>query len=189
MHSTLPNSIAGENKLIEKYLEDVCNIIGSIDIVKLKEIIRIIDTTRQNRKSIYTFGNGGSGATASHFAGDLVKGINCRAVCLNDLTPMITAYSNDYNYEDAFAMVLDRILEKDDIAFGISGSGESQNILRAIKVAKSKQANTIGLTAFNGGKLKNTVDMALIIPIFNMERAEDIHLMVCHIIKTYLGMV
>jgi D-sedoheptulose 7-phosphate isomerase len=134
-------------------------------------------------KTVYTFGNGGSSATASHFAGDLSKGCGIKAFCLTDSTPLISAWANDNEYAEIFEKQVESIVQKGDVVIGISGSGNSENILKGIKMAKFKGATTIGLTAFNGGKLKYAVDIPIIVPVNNLEQAEDIALMICHIIK------
>jgi len=105
---------------------------------------------------------------------------------LTDNVPLLSAWANDTAYENVFAEQLENFIEMGDIAIGISGSGNSQNVLNGVKVAKAKGATTIGFIGFDGGKLKDLVDLAIIVPNHNMEQVEDIHLLLEHVITTCL---
>jgi len=139
---------------------------------------------------IYLFGNGGSAALASHFACDLGKGTangtgkRFRVLALTDNVPLMTAWSNDSKYEDIFAEQLSNFVQRDDIAFAISGSGNSPNVLRALTLARSTGAITVGLTGYQGGKMKELCDQCMIVPSDNMQIIEDLHLCVAHAIFT-----
>jgi D-sedoheptulose 7-phosphate isomerase len=109
-----------------------------------------------------------------------------RVLALTDNVPLLTAWANDTRYEDVFAEQLRSFLHKDDVAFAISGSGNSQNILNALEVAREVGALTIGLTGFQGGKIKPLCDFCMVIPSENMQVIEDIHLSVTHSIFTGL---
>jgi D-sedoheptulose 7-phosphate isomerase len=142
----------------------------------------------QNR-TIFLFGNGGSAALASHFACDLGKGTirngdqkRFRVLALTDNLPLLTAWANDSCYEDVFAEQLRNFLEPGDVAFAISGSGNSANVLRALEVAHKAGALNIGLTGFCGGKMKNLCNPCIVIPSENMQIIEDLHLSVTHAI-------
>jgi D-sedoheptulose 7-phosphate isomerase len=171
---------------VEEYLHGMDNALLLIDTAKIVHIIELMIKARGEGATVYTFGNGGSGSTASHFAGDLAKACNMRAFCLNDSVPLVTAWSNDADYKVVFERQLDRLIKKGDVVFAISGSGKSPNIIRGLQLAKTKGAVTIGLTAFDGGVLKDVASVSLVAPVKNMEQAEDLHLMVCHILKTAL---
>jgi len=132
---------------------------------------------------IYTFGNGGSGATASHIAGDLAKGCKLQAFCLNDNTPQVSAISNDVKYRSVFVNQVRLYLNREDAVIAISGSGNSRNILYATGLARSKGAVTIGLSGYGGGKLAEEVDIPIVVLCYDMEQVEDIHLVVCHMMK------
>jgi D-sedoheptulose 7-phosphate isomerase len=143
----------------------------------------------QNR-TIFLFGNGGSAALASHFACDLGKGTvrngerrkRFRVLALTDNLPLLTAWANDSCYEDVFAEQLRNFVEPGDVAFAISGSGNSANILRALEVAREAGAVNIGLTGFCGGKMKSLCSPCIVIPSENMQIIEDLHLSVTHAI-------
>ena len=137
-------------------------------------------------KTVYVFGNGGSAGLASHCACDLGKGtvINgnrrFRVLALTDNVPLMTAWANDASYDDIFAEQLAPFIDKGDIALAISGSGNSPNVLKALRVAREAGAFTIGLTGFQGGKMKPLCDLCVIIPSDNMQVIEDLHVSVNH---------
>jgi len=175
----------GGDNMINEYLNSMNRTISDLEPNKILKVIDILRSTRDNKHWVYTFGNGGSGSTASHFAGDLSKACGFKTVCFNDSMPSLTAWANDADYRVIFERQLDK-LDKKDVLFAISGSGKSQNIIRALKLAKEKGIYSIGLTAFDGGQLRDVANISIIVPVYNMEQAEDIHLMLCHIIKTAL---
>lgn len=179
-------------EIIKTYLSEV---VKTISELPLDEIVRAVETiaqAQQNGKGIFLFGNGGSAATASHFAGDLQIGTisqgkpRIKANALTDNVPVLLAWANDTAYENVFAEQLENLAEAGDIAIAISGSGNSPNVLKAVKKAKSKGAATIGFIGFKGGKLKDLVDISVIVPNNVIEQIEDIHLLVGHIITLCL---
>jgi D-sedoheptulose 7-phosphate isomerase len=139
---------------------------------------------------IYLFGNGGSAALAAHFACDLGKGTvhnsskRFRVLALTDNVPLMTAWANDLNYENIFAEQLINLVRQQDVAFAISGSGNSPNVLKALKVARQAGAITVGLTGFQGGQMKGLCDVSLIVPSDNMQIIEDLHLCAAHALYT-----
>jgi D-sedoheptulose 7-phosphate isomerase len=142
----------------------------------------------EDGKSVFIFGNGGSAALASHFACDLGKGTvigsnghkRFRVMALTDNVPLMTAWANDSCYEQIFAEQMHNFVTAGDLAFAISGSGNSTNVLRALQVAREAGATTIGLTGFRGGKMKRLCDVCVTIPSVNMQIIEDFHLSVAH---------
>jgi D-sedoheptulose 7-phosphate isomerase len=142
--------------------------------------------------AVFLFGNGGSAALASHFACDLGKGTvfnggkRFRVLALTDNVPVMTAWANDSCYEDIFSEQLTNFIEPGDIAFAISGSGNSPNVLRGLEVAREAGAFSIGLTGFQGGKMKILCNQCIVIPSDNMQIIEDLHLSVAHAIFSVL---
>ena len=140
--------------------------------------------------TVYIFGNGGSAALASHVACDLGKGtINgsdrrFRALALTDNVPMMTAWANDFKYEDVFAQQLANFVCESDVAFAISGSGNSPSVLRALECAREANATTVGLSGFQGGLMKDLCDVCMIVPSDNMQIIEDLHVCVAHAVFT-----
>lgn len=177
---------------IKKYLSEVSATLENLPVERLAQVIALLEEARMKGKRVYIFGNGGSAATASHFASDLAKGAICqgkpriKAFALTDNVPLISAWANDSAYENIFAEQLENFVEPGDIAIGISGSGNSQNVLNGVKVARAKGTTTIGFIGFDGGKLKDIVDIPLIVSNHNMEQVEDIHLLLEHVITTCL---
>ena len=177
--------------MINNYLENEINTIKNLDKNKIQSVIDILDDALQNNKKVYIFGNGGSGSTASHIVCDFnkaeFKNTNKRFqfTCLNDNIPLMLAISNDIAYEDVFYNQLLNRLTKDDIVIGISGSGNSKNIIKAVEYAKKIGAYTVGFTGYDGGKLKKIADITLDSNIKNMQISEDIHLMLEHLMISY----
>jgi D-sedoheptulose 7-phosphate isomerase len=142
----------------------------------------------QADRQVMLVGNGGSAATASHFAGDLSKGTRqpghrpWRVIALTDNVPLLTAWANDVSYDEVFARQLDALVNPDDVLVAISGSGNSPNVLNAVRVARERGAVTIGLTGGSGGALRLLVDLCITVPTGEMSFIEDCHLMVAHLI-------
>jgi D-sedoheptulose 7-phosphate isomerase len=166
--------------------------LAKLAVEEIVRVVELIEKAREKGSRVYIFGNGGSAATASHFASDLSKGAICqgkpriKAFALTDNVPLLSAWANDTAYENIFAEQLENFIEPEDIAIGISGSGNSPNVLNGVKVARAKGATTIGFIGFDGGKLKDFVDIAIVVSSHNMEQVEDIHLLLEHVITTCL---
>lgn len=177
---------------IKKYISEVSTTLEELPMEKIAQVVELLEEARLKARRVFIFGNGGSATTASHFASDLAKGAICpgkprlKAFALTDNIALFSAWANDTSYENVFAEQLENFIEPGDIAIGISGSGNSPNVLNGIKVAKAKGATTIGFIGFDGGKLKELVDIAVIVPSHNMEQVEDIHLLMEHVITTCL---
>ena len=137
-------------------------------------------------------GNGGSAATASHFALDLAKNTivpgapRLKAISLTDHVPLITAWSNDTAYKHIFAEQLANMIEPGDVVIGISASGNSQNVINALQLAKESHAATIGLLGAKGGRIKDIVDVYILAPGHNIEQEEDAHLILAHVITRHM---
>jgi len=178
--------------IINQYIEQVRNTLSGLDVEKIEQIVDILQEARAERRRVYIFGNGGSAATASHFACDLNKGAICsgqprfRAIALTDNQPIVSAWANDASYEDIFAQQLENHVEPGDIVIGISGSGNSMNVVNALRLANSRGATTVAFTGFNGGKVKDIARLCFIVPNHCMEQVEDIHLLLEHSITTCL---
>jgi D-sedoheptulose 7-phosphate isomerase len=162
----------------------------------VEKIVPIFLRARAEDRTIFFFGNGGSASTASHFVTDIAKvaggveskgpGKRFRCVCLNDNVPGVTAWANDVGYSSIFAGQLSSLAEKGDVAVAISGSGNSPNVLEAVTKARAMGLTTVGLTGIGGGKLKDLVDVALVVPSNSMQHVEDTHLVTLHLLTAYL---
>lgn len=166
---------------------------GKIDKRSISEAIEILDLTYSAGGTIYIFGNGGSASTASHVVCDFNKGISLkldkkfRMVCLSDSISTMTAISNDISYSEVFSAQLDGRLQKGDAVIAISGSGNSENIIKAAGYAKSKGIPVIGLTGYDGGKLRGMADVKIHFPLDDMQKTEDAHLIILHMLAQYMG--
>jgi len=178
--------------VIRQYFNDIKAALDNMPLEPILQVIDALQKARIARKTVYIFGNGGSAATASHCACDFSKGANhngipgLKVIALNDNIPAMTAWANDESYSQIYARQLEKVAAKGDIAIGISVSGNSLNILNCIKVARDMGALTIGFTSNIGGLLKNIVDIPVRLPVDNMEQAEDLHLLIAHVITTCL---
>lgn len=177
------------NSNLDNYFKKVHNAIDKIDRVAVAELSDLLNNARIEGKCIYIFGNGGSAATASHITGDFLKGISYqldkrfRIICLNDNVPAMMAISNDLDYSYVFVEQLKAFVKKGDLAIGISGSGNSLNVVKALEYAKTIDAKTIAVSGFKGGKIKEISDYSIHVPVSDMEVVEDIHMMIFHAIK------
>ena len=171
---------------ISQYFSKEIATINELDIVEINRALNAIYDAWQRGATIYTMGNGGSSATASHFVCDFNKGISCetgrkyKLICLSDNTPIITAIANDISYDDVFYLQLKDIVKPEDLIIAISGSGNSKNIIKAVEYAKQVGAQIVGLTGYTGGKLKQLADYSLHVPVDDMQITEDLHMVFDH---------
>ena len=184
----IENAVLYGNQYIQLLIKEL----NSISAERISEISTALYNARKNKKRVFVFGNGGSAATASHMASDFSKNtrqpeqLRLKAISLVDSLDELTAYANDEGYENVFSEPLLSLAEAGDIAIAISGSGNSPNVLKGIQTARKMGLKTIGLSGFEGGKLKNMVDISLVVASDNMERIEDIHLIINHILTGLL---
>jgi D-sedoheptulose 7-phosphate isomerase len=175
----------------EQYKSELIQTIDTIDLAKVNQAIDWFKETRASGRTIFICGNGGSASTASHFACDIVKGASYnrgsrfRIMALTDSLPTITAYSNDVGYDCVFCEQLKNFAQPGDLVMGISGSGNSPNVLHAMEYAGSIGCKTIALTGRDGGKLGPLADLNIQVPVPHMGRIEDAHMIVCHMIGYY----
>ncbi|MFN4299954.1 MAG: SIS domain-containing protein [Thermaurantimonas sp.] len=180
------------NKDIQTYLHNSLNAINLIPLDKVADLAEAILYTYNEGSTIYTMGNGGSGATASHVAGDYVKGASFglekrfRFICLNDNIPALMAISNDISYEAIFEEQLKNFARPGDLVIGLSGSGNSKNVVNALQWAKNQGIKTAALTGYKGGQCAQIADISIHIPVADMEIVEDLHMMTFHAIKRYI---
>ena len=170
----------------ESYVRRTEEVLEKVDLVSLRAFARTIATAWRGDQAIFTCGNGGSASTASHLAQDLAKGtivpgVLClRAFCLCDSVPSITAWANDEGYEHIFSEQLKVYGKQGDVLIAISGSGNSKNVLNAVRVAHELGMRTWGVTGFNGGKLINLVQRVIHIPSDDMGLVEAVHGVIFH---------
>jgi Phosphoheptose isomerase len=172
-----------------KYLENEITAIRSLNLDEINEAANAIMEARERGGVVYTFGNGGSAATASHYVCDFAKGASEKLEgkkfhfqCLSDNTPILTAIANDIGYESVFLFQLQKILRPEDLIIAVSGSGNSRNVIEAVKYAKSIGTPIIGITGYSGGELKKMSDYSMHVQLDDMQISEDIHMIFNHML-------
>jgi D-sedoheptulose 7-phosphate isomerase len=179
---------------LTNYLTQMQQSLAELPQEPLAAIAEAIWATYQRDGTLIVCGNGGSAATASHFACDLSKWTiqpgarRVRALALTDNVPLMTAWSNDQGYSDVFVEQLMALYRPGDTVFAISGSGNSPNVLRAIEWANQQGAPTIGISGFDGGKLAQMARYALRVDNYVMPQVEDVHSVICHALAVNLGL-
>jgi D-sedoheptulose 7-phosphate isomerase len=176
------------NRFAVEYLTRLKQVIDAFDLKAFDKIVQTILDAYEQQSHIFIMGNGGSGATASHLACDINKGCcidldkKFRMLCLNDNMPTMSALANDISYAAVFEEQIKNFFNAGDVAIGISGSGNSENVLRAIGYAAANGGKTIGWSGFDGGKLAEMVDLAFVVKSDDMQQVEDAHMVVAHMI-------
>jgi len=184
-----------KDNIIKQNLSEQIQCIKKIseeNIEEIKNISNILEECREKQNTIYVVGNGGSGSTASHFVSDLLKTSilentpRFRAISLTDNIPVLSAWANDTSYENIFVGQLENFLQSNDVVIAISGSGNSPNVINAIKYANNQGIQTISFTGKDGGDLARLTKINLTIPSFDMLTIETMHLLICHLLTTML---
>jgi D-sedoheptulose 7-phosphate isomerase len=175
----------------EQYKTELLTAIDKIDLDKVQQVIDLFQEARAKGKHIFVCGNGGSASTSSHFACDIVKGASFnrperfKIMALTDQIPTLTAYANDVSYDSVFVEQLRNFAQPGDLFMGISGSGNSPNVLRAMEYANSVGCKTIALTGRDGGQLGPMAQLNIGVGVPHMGRIEDTHMIVCHMVCYY----
>jgi D-sedoheptulose 7-phosphate isomerase len=171
----------------KQYFEELQRVVAAISHDSIDQMADALVRAYEAGRVVYTFGNGGSAALASHLACDLGKGTaycnggkRFRVLALTDNVPTLTAWANDSSYEDVFSEQLRNFVQADDVAFAISGSGNSKNVLNALHVARQAGATTLGISGFQGGQMKTLCDICMVVPSNNLQIVEDMHLATAH---------
>jgi len=174
--------------LINKSIEEHHNIIKYIDQELIGKVSKSIIDALSSDNTVFWCGNGGSASQANHLSAELVGGMYkkkirpLKSLCLNVDTTFITAWSNDDSYDNIFNRQLEALSKEGDILFGLSTSGNSNNIINASKYAQSKGLKVISLTGNDGGKLKKNSDLNINIQTNNTQRIQEMHILIGHII-------
>ena len=177
------------SQIVKNYISECATKVMETDFDTLGKIAEVLINCK-NTKRIFTAGNGGSSATASHMVNDLVKG--CRinnnpgfdAICLSDSSALVTCLANDFSYDDIYKIMLETYGKPGDVLIVFSGSGNSLNIVNACEYAKEAGIFVIGFGGRDGGKMKEFCNICLIAPTNSMEALEDMHLMYEHALVT-----
>jgi D-sedoheptulose 7-phosphate isomerase len=179
---------------LHTYLSEMVYTLDRLPRQPLQAISAALWETYERDGTIIVCGNGGSAATASHFACDLSKWTarpqvrRVRALALTDNIALMSAISNDIGYADVFVEQLINIYRPGDLVFAISGSGNSPNVLRVIEWANREHAPTVGITGFDGGQLARIARYSLRVDNYVMPQVEDVHSTICHALAVNLGL-
>ena len=178
---------------IKRYIEMEKEVLDSLSVEDISKVMNVLEDARLKGKRIFICGNGGSASTAAHFECDFNKGVSYDQKvkydfeCLSDNVPMMMAIANDIGYDDIFVVPLKNKLKRGDVVIGISGSGNSENVLRAFQYANDMGAETVAFTGYSGGKLKQLAKYNIHIAVDNMQITEDIHLVLNHMMMYILS--
>ncbi len=173
------------------YVHDLIKTLQALPLANLSKAIEVLKSAYGKRKQVFLAGNGGSAATASHMANDLVKGVakngahGFRAIALSDNIPLITAIANDENYDEIFASQLKELAQPGDVLIVFSGSGQSPNIVRAVEMAAKMKLKTVAFLGMGGGRVAKMADVSVIVPSDDYGPIEDIHLTFDHLMTAY----
>ena len=173
----------------QQYIDLVKSTLDALDPKALDALVEAFHKTYEKGGNIYTMGNGGSGASDSHAAGDFLKGASYgldkrfKMICLNDNLPSMMAIANDIGWESIFVEPLKNFLREDDLVIGISGSGNSKNVVNALEYANANGATTVAMSGFKGGKISGIATINVHAPVMDMEVTEDVHMVIFNIVK------
>ena len=178
------------------YLNGLKVVLDRLPLQPIDDLVRTIEQARDERRQIFVIGNGGSAATASHMMNDLCKGTlghkgdapwpRLRVVALTDNVSLMTAWANDTDYNHIFSEPLKNLAQRGDVLVAISASGNSPNIIAAVEAARQIGVTVLALTGFGGGKLAKMADVSLVVPSDGYGPVEDVHMILDHIITSYL---
>lgn len=178
--------------MLQAYLDREIEVIRSLDLDDINKVMNVLESARLEERRIFTCGNGGSAATASHYCGDFNKGISenldikYKFECLSDNIPTMMAVANDIGYEEIFRESLKNKFQKGDILIGISGTGNSINVINAMEYAKKTGGIVIAIVGYDGGKMKQLADYSIHADINDMQISEDIHMILDHLMMSTL---
>ena len=177
---------------IQNYISHLQGVLARLTLPDVKASIDAIMAAYYADKQIFVIGNGGSASTASHIACDLGKGTSVpgkprfRVISLTDNVATMTAWSNDVSYEDVFIEQLKNLVNPGDLVLGISASGNSENVIRAIRYANEIGCKTVGWSGFGGGKLAEICDINVVVDSNLYGPVEDVHLILNHILHAWI---
>jgi len=177
---------------VSSYFDHLSHMMGQLDHASVDAAISLIQKTWKDKKKIIVCGNGGSALTASHYINDwnkmayLSTGRPFRGHCLSDNMGLMTAYSNDISYDDVYSEQLKNLMDSGDLVIAISGSGNSENVVRAIEYANQSGGVTLAICGYDGGKIKKLAQHSLWIPSFDMQICEDLHFVFGHMVMQSL---
>ncbi len=178
---------------INHYAATLKRTIDALSRTEINTVYDLLLKAYEEERQIFIMGNGGSAATASHMVCDFNKGMcfdkpkRFKMICLNDNVPSLMALANDIGYDVVFVEQLKNFMQPGDYVIGISGSGNSENVIQAIQYANENEGVTIGFCGYSGGKLKQQAQYSIHVNINDMQIVEDVHMMLDHMTMRVLG--
>lgn len=178
---------------LQKYREREIEAYRKLDLNAVNAVMNVLENARLGGKRVFICGNGGSAATASHFCSDFNKGVSEHQAqkynfeCLSDNVPTMMAVANDISYDEVFRFPLRNKMSAGDILIGISGSGNSQNVVNAFEYAKEVKGTVIAIVGYDGGRMKKMADYSIHVDINDMQISEDIHMVLDHMMMCVLS--
>ena len=176
-----------------RYVEALASVLARLPFDQVGRAIALLERARAEHRTVFLAGNGGSAASSSHMANDLLKGsagngrAGLRAIALSDNVPLITALANDEDYTESFAGQLRVLADPGDVLVILTVSGNSPSILRLLETAREREIATIGLLGRDGGQAAGMVDVPIVVPSDGYGPVEDAHLVLNHIFVSFLG--
>jgi D-sedoheptulose 7-phosphate isomerase len=182
-----------EAQFIKDYFAELRRCLDAVSVEAVQQVVEVLRRAMERDQTVFVIGNGGSAATATHMASDLCRtragsGLpGLRAVSLTDNIAAFTATANDTSYEGAFAELLALQVRHGDVVLALSGSGNSPNIVQAVRVARQRGATAVGLVGFGGGELRTEVDLQVTVDSRHYGAVEDLHLALGHLLAMILA--
>jgi len=177
---------------VPAYFEHLRALMGQLDLTDVEAAIELIRSAGREKRKILVCGNGGSALTASHYINDwnkmayLATGTPFRGTCLSDNMGLMTAYSNDISYDDVYSEQLKNLMDVGDLVIAVSGSGNSENVVRALRYANEAGGVTLAISGYDGGKIKQIAQHSLWVPSYDMQLCEDLHFIFGHMVMKAL---
>lgn len=176
------------------YLQGLKTLLDSLPLDKVSEVVEFLRDAQDHRRQVFIVGNGGSASTASHMACDLAKTVmgyganpnpRFRVIALTDNVPLLTAWGNDVSFDRIFSEQIRNLANSDDLLIVITVSGNSPNIVEAVRAAKELGVRSVGLLGFDGGQVANLVDCAVVVRSEDFGHVEDVHMVLNHLMTAY----
>ena len=179
-------------KELQAYRDREIEVFQRLNLNDVNMVMNVLEEARLSGKHVFTCGNGGSAATASHFCCDFNKGVSetlekkYNFECLSDNVATMMAVANDTSYDEVFRFPLKNKMQQGDILLGISGSGNSKNVINAFECAKELGGKTIAIVGYSGGKMKEMADYCIHVDVNDMQISEDLHMVLDHMMMWVL---
>jgi D-sedoheptulose 7-phosphate isomerase len=176
----------------ERYFAELKRVIEGTPAEQVGRVLDVLVGAHREGRQVFILGNGGSASTASHMASDLVWGLTrrgiapMRAIALTDNVALMTSIGNDEGFGSIFTRQLEALAAPGDVVIAITGSGNSENVVRALEAARTRKLTTVGILGMGGGKAKELVDVALVVPSDDYGPIEDLHMVIDHLALAFL---